>query len=425
MANVKISGFPVPFALPAAATLTGTEEVPMDQVTGGVRTTVAATTAAIAALASGGSLTITDGTHSVTPTTTITFNGATVSGTTPNGIVTISGGNSSAFSQAYSLLGDFDGVPDDPWPAMFPSVYPGNSLTVNGLLSIGPSAPVPAADNPTHTIQFMPGTNQAFIGYLPSTDEFDIVSPIIRMWSGITPVNTIAISSGQVITLTGNTIMNAGNYFGIALQVNNANHAAANGIQINAGDGTTGSYVLQMFNGGGGAIGEIYSSGAFALNTSPLVASQTQVMTGLVGLRNSSNNITSSTTLTADAQLQVTFNETGTYAIEGYLAFYEATLGTGGFQFDLGAGTATTGSINWAADGYITALTGNPATTSTTTAQSYSTISTSSTAPSFVNISGSVTISAVGTFGVRVAQVVSSANATTVQANSYIMFTKI
>lgn len=42
----------------------------------------------------GGSLTVTDGTHSVAGTTSITFSGATVGGTTPNATVTISGGGS-------------------------------------------------------------------------------------------------------------------------------------------------------------------------------------------------------------------------------------------------------------------------------------------------------------------------------------------
>lgn len=40
MSNVKISGFPVPFALPVAATINGTETVPVDQTVGGVITTV-------------------------------------------------------------------------------------------------------------------------------------------------------------------------------------------------------------------------------------------------------------------------------------------------------------------------------------------------------------------------------------------------
>lgn len=42
----------------------------------------------------GGSLTVTDGTNSVTGTTHLQFSGATVSGTTPNAVVTISGGGS-------------------------------------------------------------------------------------------------------------------------------------------------------------------------------------------------------------------------------------------------------------------------------------------------------------------------------------------
>jgi hypothetical protein len=53
--QVKISGLPVPFALPAAATLTGAEFVPMDQTVSGVTKTVHATTAQIAALGGGSS----------------------------------------------------------------------------------------------------------------------------------------------------------------------------------------------------------------------------------------------------------------------------------------------------------------------------------------------------------------------------------
>lgn len=44
----------------------------------------------------GGSLSVTDGTHTVAGTTSLTFAGATVSGTTPNATVTISGGGSVA-----------------------------------------------------------------------------------------------------------------------------------------------------------------------------------------------------------------------------------------------------------------------------------------------------------------------------------------
>lgn len=40
MSNVKISNAPVPFALPAAAAINGTETLPMDQTVGGVVTTV-------------------------------------------------------------------------------------------------------------------------------------------------------------------------------------------------------------------------------------------------------------------------------------------------------------------------------------------------------------------------------------------------
>ncbi len=91
MSNVKISGFPVPFALPAASALNGTEAFPCDQTVSGEITTVSATISQLAAYLAGiSSLSITDGTHTVSGVTDIMFAGAVVSGTSPNGVVTIS-----------------------------------------------------------------------------------------------------------------------------------------------------------------------------------------------------------------------------------------------------------------------------------------------------------------------------------------------
>jgi hypothetical protein len=67
----------------------------MDQTVSGVTKTVRATVSQIAALGGGGSLSVTDGTNTVAGTTSLTFSGATVSGTSPNATVTVSASGSS------------------------------------------------------------------------------------------------------------------------------------------------------------------------------------------------------------------------------------------------------------------------------------------------------------------------------------------
>jgi hypothetical protein len=54
-----------------------------------------------------GSLTITDGTHTVTPTTQLTITGGTVGGTTPNATLTISGGGSSTITEGSTATSGF------------------------------------------------------------------------------------------------------------------------------------------------------------------------------------------------------------------------------------------------------------------------------------------------------------------------------
>lgn len=88
-----------------------------------------------------------------------------------------------------------------------------------------------------------------------------------------------------------------------------------------------------------------------------------------------------SNALTADAQLTLTFNETGKYAIEIFLPFYEAAVGTGGFQFDLNSGSATVGGIVFGVDGFVTGAVANAAITSVSTATTAATIATSASAP--------------------------------------------
>jgi hypothetical protein len=165
--------------------------------------------------------------------------------------------------------------------------------------------------------------------------------------------------------------------------------------------------------------------------TQPLVASgsalssaTTQVATGLAN-KKTSDTTSGNAVLAADAALTVTVNETGYYKLELFLGFYEATLGTGGFQFDLNAGSATVGGVMFGLDGFTTAALVNAAVTSISTATTAASIATSAGAPSWFYATGDVQITGAGTFGVRWAQNTLSANLTTLKALSYLALTKI
>ncbi len=157
----------------------------------------------------------------------------------------------------------------------------------------------------------------------------------------------------------------------------------------------------------------------------PASASVTQPLTGLAAFR-SADTTAANNTLTADAQLTLTFNETGKYAIEIFLPFYEATLGTGGFQFDLNSGTATVGGIVFGLDGFVTGAIANAAVTSVSTATSASSVATSSSAPSWYLAKGWMSVTVVGTVAIRWAQASTlGADPTTLKAGAYFMATKI
>lgn len=157
---------------------------------------------------------------------------------------------------------------------------------------------------------------------------------------------------------------------------------------------------------------------------SPLVPTLTQVRTGLAN-KKTGDSTDGTGVLTADAALTVTVNEAGYYQLEVFLGFYEAVLGTGGFQFDLNAGNATVGGILVGIDGFATAALANAAITSITTVTAAATVATASAAPSWYFATGSVQITGAGTFGVRWAQNTISVNLTTLKALSYITLTKI
>jgi hypothetical protein len=130
-------------------------------------------------------------------------------------------------------------------------------------------------------------------------------------------------------------------------------------------------------------------------------------------------------TLAADASLTVTC-PVGWYDVEAYLVFFEATLGTGGFQFDFNGGTAVIASPSFAVNGFSTAAFSNAATTSISTATAIATVGTSSTAPSWVRVKGTIQVTTAGTFAIRWAQAsLLAADPTTLAAGSKIVLTKI
>jgi hypothetical protein len=130
-------------------------------------------------------------------------------------------------------------------------------------------------------------------------------------------------------------------------------------------------------------------------------------------------------TLATDASLTVTC-PVGWYDVEAFLVFFEATLGTGGFQFDFNGGTAVIANPAFAVNGFSTAAFSNAATTSISTATSIATVGTSSTAPSWVRVKGTIHVTTAGTFAVRWAQAsLLAADPTTLAAGSHIILTNI
>lgn len=145
-----------------------------------------------------------------------------------------------------------------------------------------------------------------------------------------------------------------------------------------------------------------YASDGTSL-TAAILKTATGVFTG-VGAYKTADTTANSASLAADSDLTLTINEAGHYRIEIELSFYEATLGSGGFQFDLNSGTATLGSFFLNVIGFGTALFGNAGITAVATATGIGTVVTSSTAPSWLKAVGYVNVTVAGTLAIRWAQ---------------------
>lgn len=251
-------------------------------------------------------------------------------------------------------------------------------------------------------------------GTIPESSVDNLTSDLAMLASEIAS-NTadIATKANKSITLAAGAGLSGG---GDLSSNRTFDVGAGTGITVNANDVALANIADQR------VMGNVSGSAA-----APIALTPAQIRTFLGRLdvfKAGDTTITSSTTLTDDPDLNITV-EAATYDFECFLAFYEATLGTGGFQFDLGGGTATVGSILWGADGYVTAVAGNPAATAANTAQSYGTVATSSSAPSWVRVTGQVTFSGAGTFILRWAQASSSANGTTLKAKSFMTLQKV
>jgi hypothetical protein len=201
------------------------------------------------------------------------------------------------------------------------------------------------------------------------------------------------------------------------------------------GNGSNPAKSLRVRNGNFAILNNAFSAslvlvtdaGLVSIPTSPLASALTQAFTGLANFK-ATATISTSNALTADASLTVTCNETGWYDANVYLSFVEATLGTGGFQFDFAGGSAVfgTGTFNIGVSGFSTVAVTNAAITSSATATSFATITTSTAAPSWAKARGNFQVVTTGTVAIRWAQASAlSADATSLNTGSHIILTKI
>jgi Collagen triple helix repeat (20 copies) len=165
--------------------------------------------------------------------------------------------------------------------------------------------------------------------------------------------------------------------------------------------------------------------GPLSVPISPLLSTITRAFTGLANFLSAATT-RNSVTLSAEAGLTVTCNETGWYAVDCFLEFFEATAGTGGIQWDFNAGSATIANPSFAVNGFSTAAFSNAGITSISTATGIATIGTAVGTPSWAKVSGTIQVTATGTFGVRWAQnTLLAVDPTSMAIGSRIILTKI
>jgi hypothetical protein len=255
---------------------------------------------------------------------------------------------------------------------------------------------------------------------------------------------TLAINANlscSNVTIGGNYSLQVhgttGQYAAISLQANNTSLGANDAYIYNYF--TAYQLVLGVRNPQANIVLEI--NGAHALNVdstralqapaSPVSNSNTTVMTGLAAYMRATTSCTSSSVFRSESNLTITVNETGVYKYDAGWFMYGSANGAGGFQFTInGGGSATinTGAI-------AVSSTNNHAYTPGTEAIAGSSLgtiqyatgalATSVTTPDYVWLTGVITVNNSGTIIPQWAQIISTANATNLLANSFVMLTKI
>lgn len=338
MANKTISGFPVPFSLPVAASINGTETLPINQTVGGIITTVSSLFSRLL-----GSLSV----------------------TYPTGLVTASAG----------------------------LTVSGAAFTSRGIL-----------DNATTTsVTIAAGRN------------ISISAPTSGVSLSVPSTSTVATATFGNTNLGLNVGLNGGG--------ENIYTTAAT-LSV----GTVGAQTLGLYTNSLLRL-SISSGGLIAAPSSPLSATATQVTTALAAFK-PTDTTSATNTLTADAALTLTFNETGWYVVDMFLMIFEATSGAGGFQANfLNSGTAgfSTANTQWQFDGFATADIPTTALKQASSAvAAYATVSTTRSGASWMRIKGIVQVISAGTAAVQWAQnSLLAIDPTTLMAGSYVMATKI
>src|ERR1035437_366439 len=196
---------------------------------------------------------------------------------------------------------------------------------------------------------------------------------------------------------------------------------------LNVGSAGAGIFCIRDVTAGSLDRLTISATGAIGALASPLVKTVTQVATGLAAIKTSATT-SANATIATDASLTLTFNETGWYAIEVWLAFFEATSGAGGFQFNfLNGGSVSYGVVNFSVEGFGTAAIALASgSTNAGTVVYAAAVSTSSSAPSWFRAKGIIQVTAPGQGGVMWAQnSLLAIDPTTLMAGSYVIETKI
>jgi hypothetical protein len=171
-------------------------------------------------------------------------------------------------------------------------------------------------------------------------------------------------------------------------------------------------------------------------NASPVVNTVSTLMTGMAAFMTANTSRTSATAPTAEANLTITVNETGVYKLDAFFSIASQNAnGAGGFFANLHFGSAVgtfVGGGNFGAGGV--ANTQEIAIPYAATLANYAgfgfgdtghVISAVTTRTDWVTLHGVLTITTTGTVIPGWSQNFSSANATLLLANSYVMLTKI